>query len=49
LTRGKPSVTNIVELSGIGETELHRLIAIAASGSQDPLGHAVIVMLKKKA
>jgi Cu+-exporting ATPase len=44
LTKGKPSVTDIVDLSAgvIGETELLRLAAIAESGSEHPLGQAVV-------
>ncbi|HZD81872.1 MAG TPA: heavy metal translocating P-type ATPase, partial [Nitrososphaeraceae archaeon] len=40
LTKGKPSVTDIVDLSAdvIGETELLRLASIAESGSEHPLG-----------
>jgi P-type Cu+ transporter len=48
LIRGKPSVTDIADLSGIGETELLRLTAIAESGSQHPLGQAVINYDKEK-
>jgi Cu+-exporting ATPase len=42
LTEGKPSVTDVVDLSGIGEGELLRLAAIAESGSEHPLGQAVV-------
>jgi P-type Cu+ transporter len=48
LTRGKPSVTNIIDLSGLGENELLRLAAIAESGSEHPLGQAVINIAKEK-
>ena len=48
LTRGKPSVTNIIDLSGLGEAEILRLVAIAESGSEHPLGHAVINIAKEK-
>jgi P-type Cu+ transporter len=41
LTEGKPSVTDIMDL-GIGEGELLRLAAIAESGSEHPLGQAVV-------
>ena len=37
-----------MDLSGIAETELHRLTAIAASGSQHPLDQAVINYPKDK-
>jgi P-type Cu+ transporter len=42
LTEGKLSVTDILELSGIGEKELLRLAAIAESGSEHPLGQAIV-------
>jgi Cu+-exporting ATPase len=48
LTGGKASVTDIVDLSRICKTELHRLTATAASGSQHPLGQAVINYAKEK-
>ena len=48
LTRGKPSVTNIIDLSGLGEAEILRLAAIAESGSEHPLGQAVINIAKEK-
>ena len=48
LTRGNPSVTNIMDLSGLGEAEILRLAAIAESGSEHPLGQAVINIAKEK-
>ena len=48
LTKGKPSVTDIVDLSGLGESELMRIVAIAESGSEHPLGQAVINSAKEK-
>src|SRR5215211_5680109 len=49
LTEGKPSVTDIVDLSGgIGENELLRLAAIAESGSEHPLGQAVVRKAKER-
>ena len=43
LTEGKPSVTDIIDISrGIGENELLRLAAIAESGSEHPLGQAIV-------
>jgi Cu+-exporting ATPase len=48
LTRGKPSVTDITDLSGLGENELLRLAAIAESGSEHPLGQAVVNSAKEK-
>jgi P-type Cu+ transporter len=48
LTRGKPSVTDIIDLSGLGEQEILRLAAIAESGSEHPLGQAVVKYAKEK-
>lgn len=48
LTVGKPSVTDIVSLTDIGEQELLRLAAIAESGSEHPLAQAVIRKAKEK-
>ena len=49
LTKGKPSVTDIIDLTNtIGETELLRLAAIAESGSEHPLGQAVVSYAKEK-
>src|ERR687896_198491 len=49
LTEGKPSVTDVVDLSGgIGENELLRLAAIAESGSEHPLGQAVVRSAKER-
>ncbi|MGH9952363.1 MAG: heavy metal translocating P-type ATPase, partial [Nitrososphaeraceae archaeon] len=49
LTKGKPSVTDMVELTNsISETELLRLTAIAESGSEHPLGQAVVNYAREK-
>src|SRR5437867_2481272 len=50
LTEGRPSVTDIYDISesGIGKKELLRLAAIAESGSEHPLGQAVIKRAKKE-
>jgi Cu+-exporting ATPase len=48
LTKGKPSVTDIVDLSRLGESELMRIVAIAESGSEHPLGQAVVNSAKEK-
>lgn len=48
LTRGKPSVTDIIALSGLDEDEILRLAAIAESGSEHPLGQAVVNYAKEK-
>ncbi len=47
LTIGKPSVTDLVSLTDIGEQELLRLAAIAESGSEHPLAQAVISKAKE--
>ena len=49
LTKGKPTVTDIIDLSGdMGESEILRLAAIAESGSEHPLGQAVVNYAKEK-
>jgi Cu+-exporting ATPase len=48
LTKGKPSVTDIIDLSGMGEGELLRLVGIAESGSEHPLGQAVVNNVREK-
>ena len=48
LTKGQPEVTDMVVLSNIGEAELLRLSAIAESGSEHPLGQAVVRKAKEQ-
>ncbi|HEX2067446.1 MAG TPA: heavy metal translocating P-type ATPase [Nitrososphaeraceae archaeon] len=50
LTKGKPSVTDVIDLSGgvIGANELLRLASIAESGSEHPLGQAIVNKAKEK-
>ena len=49
LTKGKPTVTDIIDLTNsIGVTELLRLVAIAESGSEHPLGQAVVNYAREK-
>jgi P-type Cu+ transporter len=48
LTKGKPSVTDVIDLSGIGENEILRFASIAEAGSEHPLGHAVVNHAKEK-
>ena len=49
LTKGKPSVTDMIELTdSISETELLRLTAIAESSSEHPLGQAVVNYAREK-
>lgn len=47
LTEGRPSVTDVYDISGIGQEDLLRLAAIAESGSEHPLGQAVVREAKK--
>jgi P-type Cu+ transporter len=49
LTEGKPSVTDIYDISELGEKELLRLAAIAESGSEHPLGQAIVRKGKEQA
>jgi P-type Cu+ transporter len=42
ITRGEPSVTDVVPLNGISETELLRFTATAERGSEHPLGQSVV-------
>src|SRR5205823_3550404 len=48
LTKGKPSVTDIIDVSGLGEDEILRLAAFAEAGSEHPLGQAVVNRAKEK-
>jgi P-type Cu+ transporter len=48
LTEGRPSVTDNYDISDIGEKELLRLAAIAESGSEHPLGQAVVKKAKEE-
>jgi P-type Cu+ transporter len=48
LTKGQPEVTDVIDLSNIGEQELLRLAAIAESGSEHPLGQAIVRKSKEK-
>jgi Cu+-exporting ATPase len=49
LTKGRPSVTDMIELTdSISGTELLRLTAIAESGSEHPLGQAVVNYAREK-
>src|SRR5215208_2549081 len=42
LTRGEPELTDIVVADGIREQELLRLVASAETGSEHPLGEAIV-------
>jgi len=48
ITEGRPSVTDIIDLSDIGQTELLRLVAIAEAGSEHPLSQAVVKKAKER-
>jgi P-type Cu+ transporter len=48
LTKGKPAITDIVDLSGMGENEFVRIVAIAESGSEHPLGQAIVSEAKAR-
>lgn len=48
LTEGRPSVIDIIELSTMGEKELLRLASIAESGSEHPLGQAIVRKAKEE-
>src|SRR3989454_936258 len=48
LTKGQPEVTDIIALSGAEQRELLRLAAIAESGSEHPLGQAVVRKAKQE-
>jgi Cu+-exporting ATPase len=42
LTRGKPTVTDVVATNGLAEGDLLRLVAGAERGSEHPLGEAIV-------
>ncbi len=48
LTLGKPQITDVVSLNGIGEIELLTLAASAERDSEHPLGQAVRALAKEK-
>ena len=48
VTEGRPTVTDIVDLSEMGETELLRLTSIAESGSEHPLAQAIVKKAQEK-
>ncbi len=47
LTRGEPSVTDIVRLSDVKEKEILRLAAAAEAGSEHPIGDAIVQKAKE--
>jgi Cu+-exporting ATPase len=48
LTEGRPSVIDVIDLSTMGEKELLRLASIAESGSEHPLGQAIVRKAKEE-
>jgi len=48
ITKGEPSVTDVVETGGIGPEEVLRLAASAEKGSEHPLGEAIVNKAKEK-
>jgi Cu+-exporting ATPase len=48
LTKGKPAITDIVDLSGMSENEFVRIVGIAESGSEHPLGQAIVTEAKAR-
>ena len=42
ITKGEPSVTDIIPINGLDETELLTLAAVAERGSEHPLGRAIV-------
>lgn len=48
LTKGKPAVTDIVSLNGIGETEILRVAAAVEQGSEHPLARAIIAKAEER-
>ncbi|MDW8110557.1 MAG: heavy metal translocating P-type ATPase [Candidatus Bipolaricaulota bacterium] len=42
LTKGRPEVTDIIPISGVAESDVLRLAAIAERGSEHPLGEAIV-------
>ncbi|MCC6457950.1 MAG: copper-translocating P-type ATPase [Caldilineaceae bacterium] len=47
LTKGKPAVTRVVTVNGVDERVLLRLVAAAETGSEHPLGEAVVAYAQK--
>ncbi len=47
LTKGEPSVTDVIPLAGMSQDEILRLAAVAEKGSEHPLGEAVVRKAKE--
>lgn len=43
LTRGKPSVTDVIPANGLSENDLLRLVGSTERGSEHPLGEAIVL------
>jgi Cu+-exporting ATPase len=48
ITKGKPGVTDFIPLNGISEGRLLHLAASAETGSEHPLGQAIVEFARKK-
>jgi P-type Cu+ transporter len=48
LTRGKPTVTQVISTDGVTESELLRLAAAAEVGSEHPLGEAIVARAREQ-
>jgi len=48
ITKGEPSVTDVVEAEGVQREEVLRLAASAEKGSEHPLGEAIVNKAKEK-
>lgn len=48
ITEGKPGVTDVMALNGTDEEALLKLVASAESGSEHPLGQAIVEYAKKR-
>jgi Cu+-exporting ATPase len=48
ITKGEPSVTDIIPFDGYTEENVLRISATAESGSEHPLAHAIVSMAKMK-
>src|SRR5713101_7496132 len=49
LTEGRPSVTDVIPVAGVGEADILRLAAAADAQSEHPLATAVVEAAKKRA
>ena len=48
ITEGKPGVTDLITLNGVSEEQVLRLAGSAESGSEHPLGQAIVEYAKNK-